>query len=471
MALRVSGLSQQRQVVPYLLMLPFAVALAVLVSLFPPGFGLLLGIGIIVVLVALADPEVGLYLLVFSMLLFPQVLVGELAGKGGAKARGITLRSDDFLLLLVGFGWLVRTAIVKDAPLIRRTPINGPIAAYSVSAVVSTALGATFGEVDLLSGMFFVLKYLEYFVVYFIVLNYIRDRTHMRRLVIALLLTAGIASLFGMTQIPSGGRVSALFETGGGEPNTFGGYLVLMFALTGGLFLTASRARDKMLLAALAVVIVIPFLFTLSRASYLAMVAVFGSLFILTKKKMLMGGVLILTALFLYLAPPKAVVDRILFTFTQAPEPGQVQIRGVRLETSFSARLTSLEAVIKDWPKRPILGYGITGYHFVDNQYLRALMEMGLVGFLVFLWIIGTLFRHTRVAYKSSVDPFDRGLSLGFLAGLVGMLIHGAGANTFIIVRIMEPFWFLAAMVIMLPELQREEVQPPQRQLAVASRG
>jgi hypothetical protein len=34
-------------------------------------------------------------------------------------------------------------------------------------------------------------------------------------------------------------------------------------------------------------------------------------------------------------------------------------------------------------------------------------------------------------------------------------LFHAIGANTFIIVRIMEPFWFVAAMVMMIPSLQK----------------
>jgi hypothetical protein len=35
--------------------------------------------------------------------------------------------------------------------------------------------------------------------------------------------------------------------------------------------------------------------------------------------------------------------------------------------------------------------------------------------------------------------------------------MHGFSAATFIVVRIMEPFWFLAAVVIMLPEIKEEE--------------
>jgi len=36
-------------------------------------------------------------------------------------------------------------------------------------------------------------------------------------------------------------------------------------------------------------------------------------------------------------------------------------------------------------------------------------------------------------------------------------LFHAIGANTFIIVRIMELFWFLAGIMAVLPELENNE--------------
>jgi hypothetical protein len=37
------------------------------------------------------------------------------------------------------------------------------------------------------------------------------------------------------------------------------------------------------------------------------------------------------------------------------------------------------------------------------------------------------------------------------------MLVHGIGANTFIIIRIMEPFWLLTALLVALPETEETE--------------
>ena len=64
------------------------------------------------------------------------------------------------------------------------------------------------------------------------------------------------------------------------------------------------------------------------------------------------------------------------------------------------------------------------------------------------------------MAYKnflSSQTTFNRGLTMGFLAGFTGLLFHALGANTFIIVRIMEPFWFVTGMVILSNQMEDNE--------------
>ena len=76
---------------------------------------------------------------------------------------------------------------------------------------------------------------------------------------------------------------------------------------------------------------------------------------------------------------------------------------------------------------------------------------------------------------KEIKTPHFKGIAIGFFAGFVGLLFHSLGANTFIIVRIMEPFWFFAGIVAVLPSLecQNEEQpqveQPPVRRFASVS--
>jgi O-antigen ligase len=98
----------------------------------------------------------------------------------------------------------------------------------------------------------------------------------------------------------------------------------------------------------------------------------------------------------------------------------------------------------------------VTGYNFLDSQYLRVLVETGLVGLLAFLWLQISLFRHARDVLKTTQDPLFKGVALGFLTGFIALIVHSIGTNTFIIVRIMGPFWVLAGLVMMIPVLRPE---------------
>ncbi len=436
----------------------FAIFLAFLMSLVlaQMSLPLALGIGLIlaVLIAALASDELALYLLIFSMLLGPQVLAGGL-GRGATVGRGLTLRLDDFLIIVVGLAWLAKTALYKELGLVFKTPLNRPIAVYSFAAIFATGLGMIAGRVTLLGGSFFVLKYIEYFVIYFMVVNNLRERRQFERFLLAFLGTAAVASLIGIRQVPSGARVSAPFEGSGAEPNTFGGYLVLMLALVAALYLTSASLRRKALLACLAVLILLPLLYTLSRASYLALLPLAGALFAWSDRKRFLASLFTISLLLLPFLTPKPIVDRVLYTVSQRFERGQIVLGGIRLDTSTSERLASWqEVVFQDWWKHPVFGYGVTGYHFLDAQYPRVLAETGLVGLIAFLWLQVSLFRRARVVLKAARDPLFKGVALGVLAGFIALITHSIGANTFIIVRIMEPFWFLVGMIMMIPQLE-----------------
>ena len=53
-----------------------------------------------------------------------------------------------------------------------------------------------------------------------------------------------------------------------------------------------------------------------------------------------------------------------------------------------------------------------------------------------------------RRSYVALTDPVLRGAALGTLCGFGGLLVHAVGTNTFIIVRIMEPFMILTGLVL-----------------------
>jgi O-antigen ligase len=425
-----------------------------LISQYPPYIVVCAALVLAIFMVAFTSVEWGLYILIFSMLLSPEINIGYTTG--ATLQRGVTLRFEDFLLVLIGFSWFARTAVKKELGLFLRTPLNKAILFYVLVCLISTGLGIMADRVGPKTGALFVLKYIEYFIVYFMVVNCVRDTDQVRRLLICLFLTCCIISIYGILQIPGEGRVSAPFEGEGGEPNTFGGYLVFMGAIAGGLFVRTENAKLKSLLPVLMLMIILPLLFTRSRSSYIAVIPAFFTLGLLLRHRViilgLMAAALLLSPIFL----PSAVKDRILFTFTQEESSGQVQIGKVRLDTSTSARIISLKTLLQDYPNHPVLGYGITGYQFIDAQYPKVLIETGIIGLIAFLYLLYSILKMAIAHMKAAKTPLFKGLTVGFLAGFIGLLFHAAGANTFIIVRIMEPFWFFAGIIAVIPALESQ---------------
>src|ERR671925_502161 len=231
---------------------------------------------------AFARTDWGIYIVIFSMLLSPQF--GS-KGAGVGAGRGVTLRTEDFVLLVIGMSWLAQTAVNKELNLIARTPLNWAILAYVGANLVATMLGSMTGTIGSWSGYFYVLKYVEYFVIYYMAVNNLRDREHAWRLVAAAFITAAIVSMIGLAQVPSGERVSAPFEGEVGEPNTFGGYLLFMMAIAAGVAFETERLHIRLRLLALLGLMLVSFVFTLSRASYLGFIPAFLALLWLSDRR------------------------------------------------------------------------------------------------------------------------------------------------------------------------------------------
>jgi O-antigen ligase len=137
-----------------------------------------------------------------------------------------------------------------------------------------------------------------------------------------------------------------------------------------------------------------------------------------------------------------------MFTFTQEQLEGQIRLGGLRVDTSTSERLRSWQQSLELFRRYPLWGTGVTGGPFMDAMYPRVLTEAGLLGLAAFLFLLWSIFRTGLTAFHQAPDPFSRGVALGFLLGFLGLLVHAVGANTFLIVRIMEPFWLYVALVV-----------------------
>lgn len=410
-------------------------------------------------LIALLKTDAALIVLIFSMLFSPEFSMGGIPG------RAVVLRIDDILLFVVFFGWLARMAIHKELGLLRATPLNRPILTYIFIGSLATLLGALQGQVNIKHSFFYFLKYIEYFLLFFMVANHIRNLRQAKIFVFFLLLTCLLVSLYAMRNIGIAYRVTAPFEGESGEPNTLAGYLLLLMAIIMGLLLYAKSDRLKFIFLGLLAFVVPPFLFTLSRGAWLGFFPMYLALIILSKRgKTVLWITFLVIAILSPLIVPHIVKKRVEETFV----PGKaytVMGKQVTFDYSSASRIEAWKDTVKKWIKRPLLGYGIPVAATLDNQYARVLQETGIIGLMAFTWLMVMIWRVGWRSYNASEgNDLACGLSLGFMAGFIGLLTQALTTETFIIVRIMEPFWFFAAIIVILPEIsasQEEGLENP----------
>lgn len=408
--------------------------------------------GLVVFALTLIKTEWALMVVIFATLFSPEIEVGRVAG------RVVTIRIEDVLMVILVFTWLAKVAINKEIGFLKVTPLNRAIKVFAVICVIATLIGILRGDVFPPKGIFFVLKYIEYFVLFFLVVNNIHQEKQAQLLLSSFFAVCLMICLYSMTQLGKVERLSAPFEGAAGEPNTFGGYLLFLFSLCFGLFLYLENGRKRWFFGGLGALTLFTLFMTLSRGSYFGLVGAYLVFFALARpKRMLLLGAGVCVGLMLIVVPG-AIQKRILYTFSlTSPEITEytVTIRGVALDPSSSARIQSWKYAVKDWFKHPLLGHGVSGRGLVDNQYFTFFVETGLVGILAFLYLLWRIWILGYGAYRAQTQPYYQGLFVGFLAGFIGLLFHAVTANTFILIRIMEPFWFLTGIIVNLPEIQQ----------------
>lgn len=402
------------------------------------------------------SPRIALYLLIFSMLLSPEFGARDYTG------RGFTLRFEDILLLIMGFAWLAKSSLFKGIGFIPRTPLNASIALYIFACTIATLAGIMRGNVPSpMTGIFFVLKYFEYFLIFFLTVNNTQTRDQIKGFLWAIFITYIIVLIIALLQIPRGVRITAPFE-GEAEPNTLGGYLLIMFSLTILLLFNIINKIQKSAVILLGSLCVIAILFTLSRSTWLGFIPMYLTLILLTHKRNILIAAALISIALLPVLLPSTVMDRITYTFKgdsteqtvkQNVHPALVpQKAKVNWDTSTRARFDSMKLAVQDFQKKPILGYGVTGHDFIDAQYFRVLVETGLLGFITFLFLIwktGKIILAVWREYRH--DPLYNIIAASTFCSFIGLLFHAVGTNTFVIVRIMEPFWCLVGLCVAIP--------------------
>ncbi|MEW6013497.1 MAG: hypothetical protein AB1602_08880, partial [Elusimicrobiota bacterium] len=130
---------------------------------------LMIFLGFLILFITFNYPLKSVVFLIFSMLLSPEIGVGAVSGKA------VVVRYDDVLLILIFLVWLIITALIKREPFLIKTPIQLPLLLYTSVYVISTLLGIIGGRLNWEKAFFYVLKYIEYYMMYFMIVNMLKE--------------------------------------------------------------------------------------------------------------------------------------------------------------------------------------------------------------------------------------------------------------------------------------------------------
>lgn len=198
----------------------------------------------------------------------------------------------------------------------------------------------------------------------------------------------------------------------------------------------------------------------ISLISYLLAASV--SLFLLKKYKEI--AIVIGISLLLSLASPALLgrYARLKDIFSYVIPTAYAQSETVREDRSTSIRLNvEWPRAVRAFTKNSLIGTGYSSIGLAtDNDYLRALGEIGILGFLAFILILkrvgGALYQA-----REKLDGFpdiEKGFIAGIIGGFVGVLLNALFIDIFEASKFAIMFWLLIGIAVYtVKERQNEQ--------------
>lgn len=420
----------------------------------------------------------GLLLVCLAMYLPLDVLIRWLSTTKGYLPGFIGSVWDE-CLMLAAVAYILWHTAMRRAPLqSRATPVDAYLLLFIGVGFFLMCAVSPYPSIAV-AGLRAVVQYLFWF---FLVTRLIEDDRDFAIFYGALLAMAIPITLHGIYQyivaapIPAGWvsqteesvrtRVYSLT----GSPNIMGSLLVLFAPMAAGLAYYCKKMWVKVLAIGVTGMMCLCCIFTFSKGAWggLAVAVIVFAIF-LDRRLIALMSVAGAGAL---LAIP-SIASRITYMFTaDYMEASQRAGRMVRWETGLNLLHES----------NPWLGFGLGRfggavamqnkiieetdnfeYFYMDNYYLKTLVEMGYVGLIFFIiLLIGMVLWCLRAIGRTNFNQTDRtrALAVSMFAGMCGVLVHCYFENIFEVPYMMAYFWSMAAAVLYLGYFRKRKSGP-----------
>ncbi len=392
----------------------------------------------------LNKPRIGIILLVFSVFLSPRFTVGMLAYE-----RALDLRIDDFLIMIICLVWLCRAYLTGQLRL-NTGHIGIPMAIYVAICAISTCVGILFGWVVPIRAVFYFGKEMEFFLLFLTIATAVKDRVGAREVFTAFLICTLIQAVWMNYQLFSGHPfgiygAQGFFEQGvvaSGASCLFG--LAVLFAV----FAIGNKTIEQAVWYCILIgILMVGMLGVGSRTTLAGFIGVMLALVIWLGWRILprfptvtLAIVLVIVGVFTVSKLHPYALHRILFM--------------PAIEHSYTGRMIGWGAYLALFLKNPLLGLGksvtpmYVGATCADNNYVRLLAEVGILGTVAFFWLVIKASRISWYRSRRASNRLAKVTGLAFVCCTVGMLLMSLFADVFMVVRVAGPYWLLGGLAL-----------------------
>ena len=360
----------------------------------------------------------------------------------GAKYAIINIAAiSSFLVLLAYFYSQVKQSLVPLSGKRISAPLAIPFFVFIVySVIVSTLMSGN----KLLAGAD-CLRLLTILTFYILCYKYVDSEKKARKFVTVFLWSSIIPIAVGLSQLYTGDSAKLFFRIRGTfvNPNAFGQYLALVsiFAIVFMLYTN----RNKQLLLLFIVFSVFSLIMTLTRSAWIGFFVGIIVLLLITKRSSKRLSIFFLMAILIFTV------------ITSLPTFDNLLVNTMDLEnvevSSVASRLLLWGDILSRIYQNPFLGIGLKQSYFLlnvepHNDYLRLLLELGVIGFTLFLWIGFLMVRFAYKIIKYTVpNSFINTLAIAFFCLCTVYLIMSFSDNLLTSLVIQFPIWGLAAIL------------------------
>ena len=314
---------------------------------------------------------------------------------------------------------------------------------------------------------------------YLFPLNFLTTMGDLKRVVKMLLVSAILVSCFGLAHmffsnisietLKDGVYADLFFR----ERGSYSAYLSFYFAVALS-FLLHARGRTRRLQWGVVVSLLgFAILLSFARAAWIGILCLLIAIGLIKLKKILrfrniakLVFVILCIGLVMLSTGVKNAVERRATTITDVEE-----------NLSNLERIHRWMAAIHMFQGNPILGVGAGNYQEnypfyrvrsymtplsymdagVHNEHLTILAEDGLLGFIVWLYMIGSLFFFGVKICQRTQDPYLKSLTYGLLGGFFTYMIHGLFNDYISYDKIAIPFWLTFGLIAVIHNRVQKE--------------